>query len=154
MPTRVIEGINELRALVGQEVGVGDWFEVTQERIAAFADATLDRQWIHVDAERARAESPYGTTVAHGFLTLALVSHLHGKAVQVRGGFTRGINYGLNRVRFPAPVRAGARVRPRSTLQGIEDVPGGVQLTWQVSVEVEGEPKPALVAEWLVRLYE
>jgi acyl dehydratase len=150
---RPVVGLEELRGLVGREVGVSDWFDVTQERVAAFADVTGDRQWIHLDRERARAESPYGTTVAHGFLTLSLLSHLHGQAVRVGGDFTRAINYGLNRVRFPAAVPTGARVRTHSTLQAVEEVAGGVQLTWAVTVEVEGQEKPALAAEWLVRLY-
>lgn len=153
MPLRIISGIIELRGLVGQEIGVSDWFDVPQALVDAFAEVTGDRQWIHLDRERARLESPYGTTVAHGFLTLALLSQLHGQAVQVRGDFTRAINYGLNRVRFPAPLLTGSRIRTHSTLQTVEEVPAGVQLTWAVTVEVEGQPKPALVAEWLVRLY-
>jgi acyl dehydratase len=150
---RVIEGIAELKSLVGQQVGISDWFTVTQEQINAFAEVTGDRQWIHVDAERARTESPFGTTIAHGFLTLALLSHLHGQAVQVRGDFKMAINYGLNRVRYPAPVPSGSRIRTQSTLQSIEDVPGGIQVVWLVTVEMEGSAKPALVAEWLIRFY-
>ena len=153
MPARVVEGLAELRGLVGQEVGCSDWLTVTQARIDAFAEATGDRQWIHVDAERARRELPQGTTIAHGFLTLSLLSHLHAQSVQVRGEFHRAINYGLNRVRFPAPVPAGARIRSHSTLRVVEEFPGGVQLTWALTVEVEDQAKPALVAEWLVRLY-
>ena len=153
MAARVVEGLNDLRRLVGQEVGVGDWLVVSQGMIDAFAEVTQDRQWIHLDAERARAESPYGTTIAHGFLTLALLTHLHRRAVDLRGNFQRAINYGLNRVRFPAPVPAGARIRARSTLQAVDDIDGGVQLTWSITVECEGSPKPALVAEWLGRLY-
>ncbi len=107
MPPRVIEGLVELKSLVGQQVGLGDWFVVDQPLIDAFAEVTKDRQWIHLDAARAKAESPYGTTIAHGFLTLSLLSHLHSQAVQVHGDFTRAINYGFNRVRFPAPVLAG-----------------------------------------------
>jgi acyl dehydratase len=153
MPPRIIENLAELRELVGQEVGVGDWFVVSQSLIDAFADLTHDRQWIHLDVERAKTESPYGTTIAHGFLTLALLTHLHSQAVQVRGDFQRRINYGLNRVRFPAPVRTGSRIRAHSTLEAVEDIPQGVQLTWTVTVETEGETKPALVAEWIGRLY-
>jgi acyl dehydratase len=152
MPARVIDGIAELKGLVGQEVGVSDWFTVTQELIDSFADVSRDRNWIHLDADRARTESPYGTTVAHGFLTLSLLSHLHSQAVQVRGGFKTAINYGLNRVRFPAPVPSGSRIRSHHTLQAVEELGGAVQLTWADSVEVEGQQKPALVAEWLVRL--
>src|SRR5262245_5808532 len=127
MPQRVIDGLAELRGLVGQEVGVSDWFTVTQERINAFAEVTEDRQWIHCDTDRARAESPYGTPIAHGYLTLALLSHLLGQAVRVNGPFQRTINYGLNRVRFPAPVPAGARIRARCTLHAAEEVPGGLR---------------------------
>jgi acyl dehydratase len=145
--------VAELRGLVGQEVGVSDWFPVAQERINAFAEVTEDRQWIHCDAERARAESPYGTTIAHGFLTLSLLSHLLPQAVRVRGPFSRAINYGLNRVRFPAAVPAGGRIRARCTLQALEEVPGGLQLTWAVTVECEGQSKPVMVAESLSRLY-
>ena len=153
MPPRIIESLAELRDLVGQEVGVSDWLVVSQSLIDAFADVTRDRQWIHLDVERAKTESPYGTTIAHGFLTLALLTHLHSQAVQVRGDFQRAINYGLNRVRFPAPVRAGSRIRARSTLEALEDLPQGIQLTWLVTVEADGEAKPALVAEWIGRLY-
>jgi acyl dehydratase len=153
MPQRIINGFAELRGLVGQEVGQSDWFTVTQERINVFAEVTEDRQWIHCDAERARAESPYGTTIAHGHLTLSLLSRLLSQAVTVSGPFTRIINYGLNRVRFPAAVPAGSRIRARCTLQAAEEVPGGLQVTWAVTVECEGQPKPAMVAEALARFY-
>jgi acyl dehydratase len=153
MLPRVIDGIGELRGVVGQEIGVSDWFEISQALINAFAELTGDRQWIHVDQDRAKAESPYGTTVAHGFLTLSLVSQLHSQIVRIQGDHTRAINYGFNRVRFPAAVPAGARIRVRSTLEAVEEIPGGAQLTWAVTVEIEGQPKPALVAQWLVRLY-
>jgi acyl dehydratase len=153
MVQRVIDGLDELRRLVGQEIGVSDWFEVTQSLIDAFAELTGDRQWIHVDPERARAESPYGTTVAHGFLTLSLLSQLHGQVVQIHGDYRRAINFGFNRVRFPAAVPAGARVRVRSALEALEEIPAGAQLTWAVSVEIEGQSKPAVAAQWLVRLY-
>src|SRR5262249_7266885 len=122
MPPRIIESVADLTHLVGQEVGISEWFPVTQELIAAFADVTRDRQWIQLEVERAQAESPYGTTIAHGFLTLALLTHLHQQAVQVRGDFSRAINCGLNRVRFPAPVPAGARIRAHSTLQAMEEI--------------------------------
>ena len=153
MPQRVIDGVVELRSLVGQEVGVSDWFTLTQERINAFAEVTEDRQWIHCDAERARAESPYGTTIAHGFLTLSLLGHLLSQAVRLTGPLSRKINYGLNRVRFPAAVPAGARIRARFTLQAAEEVPGGLQLAWVVTTECEGQPKPVMVAESLSRIY-
>jgi acyl dehydratase len=152
MPLRVIDEI-ELRDLIGREVAVGDWFQVQQERIDRFADVTEDRQWIHTDPGRAARESPYATTVAHGFLTLSLLSHLVHQAVRVRGAFSRAINYGLNRVRFPAPVPAGARVRGRVLLRGVEDIDGALQMVWEVTVEVEGSAKPACVAEWVLRWY-
>jgi acyl dehydratase len=152
MPQRIIDGLTKLKELVGQEVGISDWFQVTQAQIDAFAEVTRDRQWIHLDSARAQKESPYRTTVAHGFLTLALVSHLHGQAVQVKGDFKLVINYGLNRVRFPAPVPAGSRIRTHSALKSMEDIPAGVQLIWAVTTEIEGQPKPALVAECISRL--
>jgi acyl dehydratase len=148
----MIDSLDSLRGLVGQEAGLSDWLEISQAKIDAFAEVTGDRQWIHLDQGRARAESPYGTTVAHGFLTLALISQLHSQVVQV-AGYSRAINYGLNRVRFPAAVPSGSRIRTRSTLEAVEEVQEGVQLTWAIDVEVEGQPKPALVAQWLVRLY-
>jgi acyl dehydratase len=153
MATRIITGIEELRTLVGQEVGVSDLFEVTQTHIDKFADATEDHQWIHVNPERARTESPFGATIAHGFLTLSLLPHLAAQAVKVQGNFKMGINYGLNRLRFVSPVPAGSRIRARFTLQAVENVPGGFQITWSVLVETEGGSKPSLVAEWLVRYY-
>lgn len=153
MATRIISGIEELKTLAGEEIGVSDWFEVTQERISAFADATEDHQWIHLDTERARTASPFGTTIAHGFLTLSLLPHLAAQAYRVQGEFKMGINYGLNRLRFISPVPSGSRVRARFTLQSVEDVAGGAQLTVVATVEIEGGQKPALVAEWLMRYY-
>jgi acyl dehydratase len=153
MAGRVIEDVAELKDFVGHEVGSSDWFEVDQRLIAAFAELTRDHQWIHVDSARAREESPWGTTIAHGFLTMAMLSHLQAQAVQIRGEFARRINYGFNRVRFPAAVPAGARIRSRSTLQAMEEIEGGLQLTWAVIVEIEGHSRPALAAEWIGRLY-
>jgi acyl dehydratase len=153
MPARVIEGAEELKSLIGQEVGRSEWFEVAQERINAFADATEDHQWIHINTERAKAASPFGATIAHGFLTLSLLPQMAAEAVNVKGDFKMGINYGLNRLRFVSPVRSGSRVRARFTLQAVEEVAGGIQVTWAVTVESEGSEKPALVAEWLVRYY-
>ena len=153
MSQRVIEGIEELKTLTGQEVGASDWVEVTQSRINDFADATEDHQWIHIDVERAKTDSPFRATIAHGFLTLSLLPHLAAQAFTVRGDFKMGINYGLNKLRFISPVKSGSRVRARFTLQAVEDVAGGTQLTWAVTVESEGGAKPALAAEWLVRYY-
>jgi len=145
--------IDELRSRTGQEIVSSDWMVIGQRLIDAFAEVTSDRQWIHVDAQRARTESPYGRTVAHGFLTLALMSHLSHQAMEIRGDFHRRINYGLNRVRFPAPVPEGSRIRARFQLQSLEEVEGGYQIVWLATVDVEGSEKPALVAEWVVRLY-
>jgi acyl dehydratase len=153
MALRVIESVEELSTLVGQEVTVSDWVEVTQERINAFAEATGDHQWIHVDVERAKQETPFKSTIAHGFLTLSLLSHLAEQSIRVKGNFKMGINYGLNRVRFVSPVAAGSRIHGRFTLQAFEEVTGGLQLTWAITVEAEGGTKPALVAEWLIRYY-
>ena len=146
----VIPGIGRLKEWVGREVAVTDWVEVSQQRIDAFAGATGDDQWIHVDRERAAAESPYGTTVAHGFLTLSLLPYLMREALDIPDA-RMGINYGLNRVRFTGPVPAGARVRARFTLSAADKIEGGVQAVWSVTVECEGETKPALVAEWITR---
>ncbi len=146
----VIPSVPRLKDWVGKEVALTDWLTVTQERIDSFAAASGDDQWIHVDRERAARESPYGTTVAHGFLTLSLLSHLLREAVEIRG-LRLGINYGLNRVRFTGPVPAGSRVRARFQLAAVEDIDRGVQTTWNVSVEREGGEKPVLVAEWITR---
>jgi acyl dehydratase len=153
MPPRTIQGVEELRSLVGQELGASDWVEVTQSMIDAFSDVTRDKQWIHIDRERAQRESPFGTTIAHGFLTLSMLSYLHGQAVRVEGQHRMSINYGLNRVRFPNPVRSGSRIRARSAVKAVEDFDGGVQVTWLITVDLENAEKPALVAEWVGRLY-
>ena len=137
---------------LGQEVAVSDWLTVTQERIDRFAEATGDHQWIHVDPARAAAELPDGHTIAHGFLTLALVSGLLHRTITV--GRTRmAINYGVNRVRFVSPVPAGSRVRGRFTVAAVGETGGGIQVTWSVTVEREDGDKPCCVAEWLVRYY-
>lgn len=153
MPQRILT-IDEVTDLVGQEIASSEWFEVTQSRIDRFAELTNDHQWIHVDTERAKEEMPNGTTIAHGFLTLSLLSYLVGQAVFIEGDFHRRINYGFNRLRFVSPVPAGSRIRARLTLGALEEVRNdGLQVTWNVTVEVEGVEKPALVAEWLGRMY-
>lgn len=142
-----------LPGLVGCEVAVSDWFAVGQERIDAFAEATEDRQWIHVDPERCARESPFRTPVAHGFLTLSLLPAMLESALVIEG-MRMGLNYGLNRVRFPSPLPAGSRVRGRWKLAALEQIEGGVQLTWSVTIEPEGEgAKPVCVAEFLVRAF-
>jgi len=144
--------LEELAANVGQEVVVSDWLEVTQERINQFADATGDHQWIHVDVERARRESPFGTTIAHGFLTLSLLSHFLNNSLEF-GNSKMGVNYGCNRLRFTAPVKAGSRLRARFKLKEFQRIEGGVQMIWDVAMECEGQQKPVLVAEWVGRRY-
>jgi len=142
----------EMRAEVGREVAVSEWVEISQQRIALFADATDDHQWIHVDAERAARESPYGGTVAHGFLTLAMLPALLVKALHMVD-MKMGLNYGLNKVRFPAPVPAGSRIRLRLKIAAIDDIEGGAQIEWHMTVEREGGDKPVCVAEFLMRRY-
>lgn len=151
MPER-FETPEGLREFVGREVAVSDWATVDQERIARFAEATEDRQWIHLDRARAELESPYGTTIAHGFLTLSLLSGFFSKTVQF-GGLKFAVNYGLNRVRFPRAVPAGSRLRARFTLQSVQPEEGCLQAVWSAIVETEGGGKPCCVAEWVTRYY-
>jgi acyl dehydratase len=142
----------ELPSLKGQALGSSEWFEITQERVNTFADATDDHQWIHVEPERAAAESPFGGPVAHGFLTLSLYVPMWSQVLRVTGA-TMGVNYGLNKVRFPAPVPVGARIRLTATLLDVEEVKGGLQLTVAGVIEREGSDKPVCVLESLTRLY-
>jgi acyl dehydratase len=148
--------INDLPALrqrLGQEIAVSDWFEMSQDRISTFAETTEDRQWIHVDRARAASESPYGTTIAHGFLTLSMISVLLRSAIRLPA-LRLGINYGLNRVRFIAAVPSGARIRGRFVPAEIQDVEGGHQVVWKITVERDGGERPCCVAEWVVRYLE
>lgn len=149
MPVRTLQ---ELGAFAGREIGVTEWFEMTQERINQFAHATEDPQWIHTDRERAERESPYGTTIAHGFLTLSLLPNFLDEAVRL-DGLRMAINYGLNRVRFPAAVRAGSNIRARVALQSIREVADANEAVYLITVENEGSEKPCCVAELLVRYY-
>jgi acyl dehydratase len=149
----VLASVDDLKNFVGREIGVTEWLQVTQERIQQFAEATEDRQWIHLDPERAKRESPYGTTIGHGFLTLSLVSYLMKQAVQIQSGLRMAVNYGLNRVRFPAPVLAGSKIRGRFVLAAIQELPKGIEAVFSVKVEAEGKEKPCCVAEWIVRYY-
>jgi len=153
VPVLELKSLRDLRDRIGQEVVVSEWLEITQERIDRFADATEDYQWIHVDVERARRESPFQATVAHGFLTLSMLSRLLNSSIKF-GTAKMGVNYGLNRLRFTGPVPAGSRVRGRFTLKALDEIEEGVQTTWSVVVEREGSEKPCLVAEWLTRRYE
>jgi acyl dehydratase len=152
MPPRVVDSVAALKGLAGSEIAVTDWLTVTQDRIRQFAETTEDRQWIHLDSQRAASESPYKTTIAHGFLTLSLLSYFMKQAIEVRG-VRMGVNYGLNRVRFPAAVPSGSRIRARVTLNSAEDVPGGCEAALGFTIECEGSAKPCCVAEWVVRMY-
>lgn len=143
----------DLPSLQGEVLGASDWVEVTQEMIDAFGRTTGDEQWIHMDVERAKAESPFGTTIAHGYLTLSLIPMLHKQALSVEG-VGMGVNYGLNKCRFPAPVPAGARVQAAFRLLDVEEIAGGgYQIVTEVTVHVEGAEKPSCVAETVSRLY-
>lgn len=148
---RVFNGVDELRAAKGSEVGVSEWHAVEQDRVNGFADATDDHQWIHVDTDRAK-DGPFGTTIAHGFLTLSLMPVLISEVYRV-DGVRMGVNYGLNKVRFTSPLPVGSRVRANVELLDVTDIEGGVQITTKVTVETEGSERPALVAEWLTRQY-
>jgi acyl dehydratase len=148
---RVFNGVAELRAAIGTQLGSSDWITVDQSQIDMFADATDDHQWIHVDEERAKA-GPFGTTIAHGFLTLSLLPSLI-KQIYTVENVKMGINYGLNKVRFTSPVPVGSKVRGTIDLVDVSDVNGGVQVVNKVVVEIEGAERPALVAEWLTRQY-
>lgn len=152
MAARIIHGADELRTLVGQKLGTSEWCEVTQDRVDAFAAATGDDQWIHCDPARAAAEGPYGTTVAHGFLTLSLCIALSQTSFQVEG-VKMIINYGLNRVRFPSPVKVGSRVRMHSELLEIRDAAQGLQAVFKHTIEAEGAGRPACVLESVLRLF-
>lgn len=153
MSSLIVETPSFLSDFVGREVAVTDWFTVTGDRIRQFADVTEDRQWIHVDRERAQRESPYGTTIAHGFLTLSLVSHLMKQAIQIRRGVRMGINYGLNRVRFPSPVLADSQIRARVSVHSVKDLPDATEVTFSIVMECREAAKPCCVAEWIVRYY-
>jgi acyl dehydratase len=150
-PMRTITGLDELKKAEGEILGTSDWHEVTQKDIDTFADVTGDHQFIHVDVERAK-QTPFGGTIAHGYYTLSLAPKLNDQVVKF-DGFAFGVNYGLNRVRFPAPLPVGKRVRLTSKLASLEDVPGGAQATMELTFEAEGGEKPVCVAESLVRLY-
>lgn len=148
-----LNGLQALRDKVGQELVVGDWLRIDQDRIDLFAEATEDRQWIHIDVERSKRDSPYHAPVAHGFLTLSMLSKLFNDSVSL-GPTRMGLNYGFNRVRFTGPVPAGSRIRARFVLAKLDELEGGLQMTWNVTIECEGTEKPCLVAEWITRRYE
>lgn len=148
-----IETLQSLREWIGREIAVTEWCPISQDRIQAFADVTEDHQWIHENRERAERESPFETTIAHGFLTLSLLSRFIKEAIHIRNGVRMSINYGLNRVRFPAPVRADSRVRAHFTLQSLKELPDSLQAVFIAEVDSEGSDKPCCVAEWVIRYY-
>ncbi|MBI5117559.1 MaoC family dehydratase [Candidatus Poribacteria bacterium] len=152
MARTVIKGLDNLKALKGKELGVSEWHTVTQDEINKFAEATHDHQWIHVDLERCKKESPWGQTIAHGYYTLSLAPYLLGQIMSVEG-VQMGVNYGINKLRFPTAVKVGKRVRARAELADVEDVANGVQGTIRVTFEIDGEQKPACVAEVVYRYF-
>ena len=146
-----VNGIDELKGLAGQDLGHSSWLEISQERVNTFADATDDHQWIHVDPEKAKA-GPFGGPIAHGYLTLSLVIPLFGELLKV-DGVKMGVNYGLEKVRFPHPVPVGSKIRLNAKVVSVEDVPGGTQSTFDFTVEIDGVAKPACVARTVYRQY-
>ncbi|MEO9223808.1 MAG: MaoC family dehydratase [Acidimicrobiales bacterium] len=150
--TTVLNGIDELKANIGNHMGYSPWIEVTQDVVNQFADATGDHQWIHVDVERAKAESPFGGPIAHGYLTLALGPRLLPETVRITG-FKLGVNYGADRLRFPSPVPVGAKLRLGAEIKDVEDVSGGVQVRMLMTFEVEGASKPSCIVEALYRYF-
>ena len=154
MAPTLIASVQALKEFTGQEIAVSDWLTITQERINLFAEATDDRQWIHLDREHAERESPFKTTIAHGFLTLSLIAHFMQQAIKIQGPPRMAVNYGLNRVRFTSPVRSGARIRARIVLLSLKDIaPDAVEAAYTVTIECEGSEKPCCVAESIVRYY-
>lgn len=153
MAIRILENPSSLQELVGKEIAVTPWLELTQERIQTFAKVTDDPQWIHTDPERARRESPYGTTIAHGFLVLSLASYFLKQAIEIRDGVRLAINYGLNRVRFPSAVPANSKIRARISLLSAKELPDSLEAIYGISIEVEGSAKPSCIAEWVLRYY-
>lgn len=149
----IFETPQALRDFIGREIATTEWIEISQGRIDEFAEITGDEQWIHIDRERAREESPYRATVAHGFLTLSMLSRLAREAIQIKGGVRMSVNYGLNRVRFPAPVRAGSKLRARFALQSVQNISNAVEAVFLATLETAENAKPCCVAEWIVRYY-
>ena len=149
--TTQVQGLDELKSMVGQHLGYSDWHEVTQEQVNLFAEATGDHQWIHVDPERAKA-GPFGAPIAHGYLTLSLAPMLLGSVLRV-DGISMGVNYGLNKLRFPAPVKVGSKLRLGATLAAVEEIAGGAQYTVDLAFETEGSDKPSCVAQAVYRVY-
>ena len=152
MAQTTVEGVEGVHALVGQHLGHSDWVTITQEQVNQFAEATGDHQWIHVDPERAKKESPFGGPIAHGYLTLSLIPMLMPQILEIKG-FKMGVNYGTEKVRFPSPVPVGSRVRAGATLDSVTPIDGGLQMSVTVTIEVEGASKPSMVATTVSRRY-
>lgn len=152
MPLSHFDSLESLRSRCGEQLAVSDWLQIDQERVNGFAEVTGDHQWIHVDADRATRESPFGGPIAHGYLTLSLLAKFAQESIRI-DGVRMGLNYGLNRVRFTSPVRVGRRIRARFTMKNWEQIAGGAQLEWTATVDIEGEDKPACIAEMVSRWY-
>jgi acyl dehydratase len=153
MPPLMLKNLQALKEMTGREVGLTEWFQITQQRIHGFAEATEDRQWIHVNRNRASQESPYGTTIAHGFLTLSLISSFVKELIDIQDGVRLAVNYGLNRVRFPAPVPSDSKIRARIFLLAWKELPDSIEATFTVTIENDHSDKPSCVAEWIIRYY-
>jgi acyl dehydratase len=153
MPPKILDNPQDLKNLIGHELAPTGWFTVTQDRIIKFAEATEDHQWIHLDEPRAKKESPFGATIAHGFLTLSLVSHFMKQAIEVHAGIRLAVNYGLNKVRFPAPVKSGAKIRAKIKVESVKELPDCIEAIFAVTIEAEAAQKPSCVAECIVRYY-
>ena len=152
MPMTQIAQLQDLKTRIGEEIAVSDWLPISQERVNLFAEATGDHQWIHVDVARAEKESPFGGPIAHGFLTLSLLAKFSQESIKV-GNARMAVNYGSNKVRFTSPVRVGKSVRARFKLAAYDEIPGGAQLTWNTTMDIEGSDKPACVVENVSRIY-
>jgi acyl dehydratase len=153
MPPLMLKNPRALKEMIGREIGVTEWFQITQQRIRQFAEATEDRQWIHVNSERASQESPYGTTIAHGFLTLSLIGYFVKELIEIQDGVAFAVNYGLNRVRFPAPVPSDSKIRARIFLLAWKELADSIKATFTVTIENDHSDKPTCVAEWIIRYY-
>jgi acyl dehydratase len=153
MPPLMLKNPQALKEMIGSQLGVTEWFQITQERVRQFAEATEDRQWIHVNRERASQESRYGTTIAHGFLTLSLTSYFAKELIDIQDGVRLAVNYGLNRVRFPAPVPSDSKIRARIFLLAWKELPDSIEATFTVTIENDHSDKPSCVAEWIIRYY-
>lgn len=153
MPPLMLKNPQALKEMIGSELGITEWFQITQERVRQFAEATEDRQWIHVNRERASQELRYGTTIAHGFLTLSLTSYFAKELIDIQDGVRLAVNYGLNRVRFPAPVPSDSKIRARIFLLAWKELPDSIEATFTVTIENDHSDKPSCVAEWIIRYY-